>query len=188
MSVPNAFYALVDALIRGETAEATALLDGFPDLLHRQDGTGETALHFSAVENEQNGVAWLLERGADINARDDFGSTPLTDAVRLGYADLCRFLLDNGAGMAFLDNINETALTYAAEKAYETGDVSLLSLLLERATPADLSAAVSDEYARDKMDERLTWAAPEVVDLLKKHGFSLSAPVLEPVLETEANG
>lgn len=40
-----------------------------------------TALHF-AVENQvAESVSWLLERGAEINAKDTFGQTPLHLAI-----------------------------------------------------------------------------------------------------------
>ena len=182
------FYALADALIIGDLKKAQSLLNETPELLHARNGIGgETVLHFLAVENEQKGVAWLWERGADLNTQTDFGATPLTNAAQLGYAGLCRFLLENGADMAFVDGTGETALSYAAQKAYETNKadaVSLLSLLLSHTTPADKDAALSDDYARDKMNERLTWAAPEVTALLNKYGFVLP----DPVLETQTNG
>lgn len=39
----------------------------------------------------------LIERGADLSAKDGFGATPLHIAVRLGLVDAVKMLLDNGA-------------------------------------------------------------------------------------------
>lgn len=73
------------------------------------------ALPAAALAEEQNlveamkhhadakSVAAMIQKGADVNAADADGRTPLMMAVAMNYADVARLLLDKGA------NINQTA-------------------------------------------------------------------------------
>ena len=48
----------------------------------------ETALHWAVVRQEHELSSILLEDGADVNAGDAFGRTPLNYAVASEYEDL----------------------------------------------------------------------------------------------------
>ncbi len=52
----------------------------------------------TAIENENNGAAWLfIQSGADVNAADVYGVTPLMRAVGKGNVDIVRELIKKGA-------------------------------------------------------------------------------------------
>ena len=70
------FYAFRDA-VWCDKAEAARLLAEDPSLIAVRNSIGETVMHYLAVENERASVEWLLDRGADVNTRNNFGSTPL---------------------------------------------------------------------------------------------------------------
>jgi uncharacterized protein len=62
------------------------------------NGMGMAALHIIAGQGTVDAARWLLDRGADIHARDrEFDSTPLAWAARAGREDMARFLLSRGA-------------------------------------------------------------------------------------------
>ena len=62
------------------------------------NGMGMTTLHVLAAEGTTAAASWLLERGADIHARDrEFESTPLAWAARAGREDMVHLLLSRGA-------------------------------------------------------------------------------------------
>ena len=167
------FYQVRNALADGDFSTALKLRNEEPGVVHFQNGLGETVLHFLAVENHQESVAWLLEQGADINTRNDFGDTPLMDAVLLGYFDLCRFLLDKGTGLQYANHTGKTALTIAATKACKTGDTVILSLLLQRTTQGRIESARRRFASQERLWRKLpsASASPEVVTLLRQHGF-----------------
>jgi ankyrin repeat protein len=74
--------------------ELRAIVNANPDVVHEKGGDGQRPLHFAkSVEI----AAFLLDRGADIDARDvDHHSTPAQYALG-ERPEVCRFLLDRGA-------------------------------------------------------------------------------------------
>jgi hypothetical protein len=69
------------------------------------NGMGMTALHIVAGQGNVDAARWLLDRGADIHARDrEFDSTPLAWAARAGRDDMARFLLSRGASVVHPDD------------------------------------------------------------------------------------
>ena len=68
------FFELVE---RGDVDRVREQLAAQPDLVQARDAKGATALHLAALHGHRELVTLLLERGADINARDTlFGATP----------------------------------------------------------------------------------------------------------------
>ncbi|XP_009900305.2 2-5A-dependent ribonuclease [Dryobates pubescens] len=71
-------------------------------------------------------VLELLEKGADVNSKAEYGWTPLQSAVQDNNEDLVRLLLDKGACPHARKDNGGTALTEAAM----VGNVNILELLL----------------------------------------------------------
>jgi ankyrin repeat protein len=61
-------------------------------------------------------VKILLERGADLEARNQQGETPLFMAVMNGKTDILKILLEKNADKEARNNAHQTALMIAAEK------------------------------------------------------------------------
>lgn len=53
--------------------------------------------------------------GADVNATDERGSTPLLEAARYGHEDISRVLIAAGADIKAKDNDGKTALMLAIQ-------------------------------------------------------------------------
>jgi ankyrin repeat protein len=56
----------------------------------------------------------LLQNGADVNVRNNYGSTPLHCAAYNGHIDILHLLFENGADLEAQSNNGERALHYAA--------------------------------------------------------------------------
>jgi ankyrin repeat protein len=84
-----------------------------------------SALGIAAQRGDADSVRELLDGGANINAVDDMGSTPLMDAVFAGHKEVVKLLLERGADANIL-RMGEGALHLAARK----GDPDILDLLL----------------------------------------------------------
>jgi ankyrin repeat protein len=77
----------------------------------------QTDALFRAVrEGNTDMVRSLLSSpGADVNATDERGSTPLLEAARYGHEDICRVLIAAGANLKSKDKDGKTALTLAVQ-------------------------------------------------------------------------
>ncbi|KAI5069156.1 hypothetical protein GOP47_0015457 [Adiantum capillus-veneris] len=56
-----------------------------------------TALHLASSEGHIKVVELLLNYNASVNPKDRWGRTPLSDATKYGFRDICRLLEANGA-------------------------------------------------------------------------------------------
>ncbi|MCA1644206.1 MAG: ankyrin repeat domain-containing protein [Chloroflexi bacterium] len=85
------------------------------------------ALH-AALAGPQPGMATLLvAAGADANARQQGGVTPLHECASIGDMDLTRFLLDHGAEPSVRDDQGKSPADTARERGH-----SAVAALLER--------------------------------------------------------
>jgi ankyrin repeat protein len=93
------------------------------------NGMGMTALHIIAGQGTVDAARWLLDRGADIHARDrEFESTPLAWSARAGREDMARFLLSRGASPVHPDDEQwATPIAWARRRNH----AKLVSLLHE---------------------------------------------------------
>jgi len=98
-------------------------------------GAGEYApLHTAARLGRVNVVRLLLEKGANVDARNDWGVTPLHQAATEGRVGVVRLLLEKGADVDARASFGVTPLLFAASR----GHVDVVRLLLEKG--ADVNA------------------------------------------------
>ncbi|XP_067997569.1 2-5A-dependent ribonuclease isoform X2 [Melanerpes formicivorus] len=83
-------------------------------------------LNAAVRSHNMDDVLELLEKGADVNSKAEYGWTPLQSAVQDNNEDLVRLLLDKGACPHARKDNGGTALTEAAM----VGNVNILELLL----------------------------------------------------------
>ena len=57
------------------------------------DSNGRTALHLAAGKGHIQAMDFLLKAGADVNAEDEFGRTPMLQAIRCGQAEAVQTLI-----------------------------------------------------------------------------------------------
>ncbi|XP_043690038.1 integrin-linked protein kinase 1-like isoform X2 [Telopea speciosissima] len=80
----------------GDLEGIVELLDSGTDLNFR-DIDGRTALHVAACQGRADVVELLLKRGAEVDPKDRWGSTPLADAIHYKNHDVIRILENYGA-------------------------------------------------------------------------------------------
>jgi ankyrin repeat protein len=97
---------------RGHYGIAAILLDYGADINSR--GRGRTILHALAHHSDARGVEWLLNHGADVNARSCRERTPLHEAAeRNDSPKVAQLLLAGGADVNPRDDAGSTPLKYA---------------------------------------------------------------------------
>lgn len=66
-------------------------------LIRMTDISGQTALHYAISQEKKEVIELLLHNGADVNAADNFGSTPFLNASKFASIEICYLLIDFGA-------------------------------------------------------------------------------------------
>ena len=64
---------------------------------------GRTPLHWAASYNSLDVARLLIDRGAEVDARDEDGRTPLHYAARPSCLDVARLLIEHGANTDGID-------------------------------------------------------------------------------------
>ncbi len=107
--VRGAGSALDYAFASGDPRYLAAMLNGGLSVCHARQ-YGETLLHRAA---EVDGAAighlkLLLERGADLEARDSIGKTPLMAALDANQLERARYLVEQGANLDVVTSLGES--------------------------------------------------------------------------------
>jgi ankyrin repeat protein len=106
-----AFFGRVEAvkrlLLRGADAGATA-----------QNFMKVQPLHAAVAARSTEAVAMLLDHGADVNARQQVGYTPLMGAASGGLDDIVNLLLQHGADPSVVSEDGKSAADVAREHGH----------------------------------------------------------------------
>ncbi len=97
-STESAFIRYLNYCSDGQWQEVESLIKSRPDILNHRIGPNCSLLHMTALTNRDVRASKLLvQNGADMNTRDDFGRTPLDCARSTGNRDVVSLLLKEGA-------------------------------------------------------------------------------------------
>ncbi|MBR4309748.1 MAG: ankyrin repeat domain-containing protein [Akkermansia sp.] len=127
------------------------------------DMQGRTPLQTAIVGRFRSFIIFLIEAGADVNAKTAHGQTALMTAVESGGYDIVKLLLRAGADPNLMDKSGYTATILAAEYA----DCAVFNLLMEhganpnlkrRNGPTTLQAAMGAGPDAQEIVNRLTHA------------------------------
>jgi len=152
-----------DAARKGDQERVEALLKQDPKLLNTCNDRIATPLHFACDGGHADLAGLLLERGAELQARDVDGDTPLHWAAfagkigpaklllvarETGNAAMAKALLEQGAEIDAVGPAGEKLLVYATERKLDR----MFSLLTEKGVNLDI---------RDRNGDSLLHAAAE---------------------------
>lgn len=117
----------------GHTDLMQKLLEALPlELLERGDSDGKTALHCAMWQDPKPEIVRLLiDNGADVNAKNLFGFTPLHLAAQHGHLDSARLILAKGADPLSFNANDDTPF----DLALRCGKDDVVRLLLDLSSP-----------------------------------------------------
>lgn len=168
-------YKFLESVRKKDGEKVTqALADPAQTLINTRDvSTGETALHIVTNRRDLTWMQFLIAKGANVNARDGKGVTPLVSAVNANFAEGVELLVAKGARVDESNNSGETPLITAVHNR----NIAIMRLLLKAgADPdrADNSGRSAKDYARlgggNLLTEIETNAKPKGADKAKSYG------------------
>ena len=122
------------AVLKGDFAIVEMILEQWPGIIDIRSLHKSTPLHFAASRGLPEITQLLIERGADINAKDVYERTPLHRAVEYNKTEIVRILIERGAKVDD-ENIHKRTCLHSAA---ETGNMEILEILVDYG--ADLDA------------------------------------------------
>lgn len=142
-------YKFLEAIRKKDGEKVTqALADPASTVINTRDVTsGETALHIVTNRRDLTWMQFLIAKGANVNARDVKGITPLVSAVNANFVEAVELLVGKGARLDESNNSGETPLITAVHNR----NVAVMRLLLKAgANPdrADNSGRTAKDYAK----------------------------------------
>ena len=159
----------------------------------------DISIHDAAAVGNIEAVKQYLDGGADVNAKDGDGFTPLVFAVDKGHKEIVEILIAKGADVNAKDKLGWTPLFYAAF----SGRTEVVELLIAKGVDVNakdnlgtlryaasgghketvelLIANGADVYAKGggndttPLDMAIRLRRTETIDLLRKHGGKTGA-------------
>ncbi|HOD66373.1 MAG TPA: ankyrin repeat domain-containing protein [candidate division Zixibacteria bacterium] len=154
------------AVFRGDTVLAGALVAAGL-AIDARDNWGVTPLT-NACWGTVDMVRWLLDHGADVNARTDSTHTPLSIAVLAGHADLVRLLVGRGADVNYHGRLSGPALQSAAVQ----GNDEIAGILLQAGADPEFTDA---DYGRTMLHIAAIRGDSALARVLLDHGVPPAA-------------
>ena len=134
------YTALHHACNRGHVAIVSEILKAQLYVINISNDTGESALHLAVYAGNMNITEQLLDHGANVDAKNDYGETPLFYAARRNMPALIKLLLQRGSSAGIIDRFGEIAAdhctsahtlqAFEASKIDQSGMLPLNELLL----------------------------------------------------------
>jgi ankyrin repeat protein len=145
MEAQDAAGEVCTAAERGDVEAVRRLLHQDSGLLEARISEGNllrTPLMLAALEGHMEVVTFLVEEGADVNARDADGETPLYMAAGWGHEEVVAFLLSRGADARTSNRHGSTPLHEASCE----GHLRIVRLLLHTLGGRGLEALSSFRF------------------------------------------
>lgn len=152
----SAGYSFLEAVKKKDGAKVEAAISepGSTIVNTRDVTSGRSALHIVTADRDLTWMSYLLAHGADVNARDRQGVTPLQVAANLGFTEGVALLVRYRADTAQANDAGETPLISAV---HGHNLAMVRALLAGGADPErpDSSGRSARDYAKLESQEQI---------------------------------
>ena len=80
----------------------------------QENPTPRMKLHLAALQGRVDAIQQHIKAGSDLNAKDEYGSSPLIAAITFGQTEVAKVLIEAGVDMKISNNEGSTPLHIAA--------------------------------------------------------------------------
>ena len=143
----------------------TELLKRGADPNKEKGYSGSTPLHLAITEEKTDLVKKLLKKGAHLETKDDYGYTPLLEAVNYGAPEeIIDLLLEHGADVHAVEEDKKCALHFAAQN----DDEDVMRKMIARG----VSVEAEDKDGWTPLHEAAYYGSEDVAEVLTENGQS----------------
>jgi ankyrin repeat protein len=172
---------LMDLIAAGKTDEVKKRFSK-SDSINQKNAQGQSLLHVAALRNDADMVQFLLAMGADIEAKDNAGETPMAAALGAGCIDAVKTLATAGSNIFQANGAGETVY----ERARTKGSDALAAIISPKTVvQQDANGKTALHYAAGLLDEKsvaVILAAGGAVSVADKSGETpLGAAYRNPI-------
>ncbi len=154
-----------DAVYLKNLKKAEKVLSWIKDSYTKEKTLGEV-LHESATKGEKDICLWLLDRGAEVDARDSYGNTTLMRAISRKQTDIINLLIERGANVNVTNNYGRTPLMKAAESRH----INIIKILLDKGV--DINA--TSEVDKTVLNEVVESGNKDIIKILISYGADIN--------------
>jgi ankyrin repeat protein len=156
-----------DAVIKGDIILVKNLLEKNPKLVNSRGKLDRTPLHLAAQEGNQELVELLLDKGADIDAQDQYHFTPLHLASYEGRLEVVQTLLTKGANKNARDIGGGTPLCIGAQ----CNKTEIVRVLINNGVDVN----ISENYKRTPLYWLANFGQRDLAKLIIEKGADVNA-------------
>ncbi|UCE22743.1 MAG: ankyrin repeat domain-containing protein [Candidatus Aminicenantes bacterium] len=156
------------AVRNGDIEKVKQLLEKDKELVKLRDINNNTPLHLACRAAHKEIVELLILNGADVDAKNDYGRSPLHLAWReKGSARISQILIENGADIDLKNNFGETPLSVAVA----VGNEDMLNVLIKN----NARVPITGNKGKELLHRAASKGFAEFVDLMIERGVDTSS-------------
>jgi ankyrin repeat protein len=167
-AIPLPAEKIHEAVQKGNLEKVKALVAQNEAVVHSQDDTGRTPLHWACRGRSLELVVFLVGKGADVNALDNNQIAPLHSLAARNNVQAAKVLIGKGADINIKDYDKQTPLHHAAA----SGHTEISNLLVKKGAKLE----IKDNWGRTPLllcaRER---GGPELARVLIEGGAEVNA-------------
>lgn len=152
----------------GDITKIKSLLEKDPKLINAGNRLEQAPLEMAAWGGHKEIVAFLIEKGANVNQVDIFGAAPLHMAVVQGHKEIVELLLEKGADI----NVKTKNGKIPLQLAFENERPAIIELFINRGLDID---STINEYNRTLLHKAVIMGKKKIVDFLVTKGADITA-------------